>query len=45
MLPTDHPDVIAIKHNLGELYYEIGDKEKAEEYLIEAMEAIKRMED
>ncbi len=45
MLPNDHPDIIATKHNLGELYSEIGEKEKAEEYLLEAMEAIKRLEE
>ncbi|EGR32094.1 hypothetical protein IMG5_097080 [Ichthyophthirius multifiliis] len=44
MLSKDHPDIIASKHNLAELYMETDDKEKAEEFLVETMEAIKRVE-
>ena len=44
-LPVDHPHIIATKHNLGELYAEMGDKEKSEQYFTEAMESIKRVEE
>jgi len=40
-----HPEVIAVKHNLGELYTAMGDQDKAKDYLIEAMEAIRKLED
>ena len=45
LLPADHPHIVATNHNLGELYLELGQKEKAEEYFILAMESIKRMEE
>jgi tetratricopeptide (TPR) repeat protein len=31
-LPDDHPDVIAVKHNIGQLYYDNGDKDNAMKY-------------
>jgi tetratricopeptide (TPR) repeat protein len=32
-LGDKHPEVIASRHNIGELYIEMGNTEKAEEYL------------
>lgn len=45
ILPEDHPDILASKHNLGELYMAIGDKEKGSQYLLEVMETIKRQDE
>lgn len=60
MLPKEHPDLIAIKHNLGkiienylnikgvflgELYVAMGNEEKASEFLLEALETIKELEE
>jgi len=36
-----HPDVVATKHNLGELYLSLGDQENANKYMYEALEIIK----
>jgi hypothetical protein len=55
LLTQLHPDIIAIKHNLGkkfllvlfkgELYLAMGLEEKAKEYMLEAMELIRKLEE
>lgn len=45
LLSNDHPHIISTKHNLGELYAELGEKEKSEEYFLQAMEAMRRMDE
>lgn len=39
-LPKDHPEVIAIKHNLSEVYHALGNQEKAAEFAAEVMQGI-----
>ena len=59
MLHKEHPDLIAIKHNLGyfkffdnliiffigELYVAMKNDQKASEYLLDALETIKALEE
>lgn len=32
LLPEGHPDTLAINHNIGQLYFDFGDKENADKY-------------
>eukprot|EP01017_Pseudomicrothorax_dubius_P006169 TRINITY_DN11717_c0_g1_i1.p1 TRINITY_DN11717_c0_g1~~TRINITY_DN11717_c0_g1_i1.p1 ORF type:complete len:311 (+),score=53.28 TRINITY_DN11717_c0_g1_i1:188-1120(+) len=44
LLAFEHPDIISTKHNLGELYYAMGEMEKSKELLEETMNSIKKSE-
>lgn len=41
LLGERHPEVIASRHNIGELYLTMGNPEKAEEYLTENLNNMK----
>ena len=43
-LDLTHPDVIAIKHNIGQLYFDKGDKEKAMEYFNNNLDTLDKKE-
>ena len=32
LLPEDHPDIMAVTHNIGQLYFDFGDNENAQKY-------------
>jgi tetratricopeptide (TPR) repeat protein len=38
-LEDHHPEILSIKHNLSELFFAKGDKDKAAEYAKEILEA------
>jgi tetratricopeptide (TPR) repeat protein len=43
-LDSSHPDVIAIKHNIGQLYYDKGDKDQAMKYFNNNLEILNKNE-
>lgn len=43
-LDQSHPDVIAVRHNIGQLYFDKGDKEEAMKYFSNNLEFLKRKE-
>lgn len=45
LLAATHPELISVKHNMGELYYAMGNHEKSQELLEETMNLIKKSEE
>ena len=43
-LDQTHPDVIAVKHNIGQLYFDQGDKEQAMKYFNNNLEILNKRE-